>query len=1078
MARLARAVLAGLTLMALVIGLPILLARYGSWPIHQVPTASQLSDAPGQALTDDAVFAILTVAAWATWAAFTLSVLLELVAAVRGASRPTLPYLGPIQHGARQLVASFLMTATLTGPFASHRVAAAPALPPLSAVARPPVAAVIHEEPPPQAPSDEPPDGQVTPIEDLPVVRVARGDSPWSMAERHLGDGLRWRELWDLNRGVPQADGRAWVVEDQIDIGWQIRLPADAVDVPAPGATEPADGGSAADAAGEHLVVPGDTLREIADAELGDPERYPEIFESSQVIEQPGGNRLTDPDLILPGWTLRLPDAAPAPAEPAAPSGPADTPSPNGSAPSTTTTTGPSPTTNPPSTETSVARITPGPPTSEVEPASPPATVDVGADDATPGEGDEAGSAGESVLTALGTALAGITGATVLATGVAALIRQRRRRRPARSRPRRPTDTELAIVRASDVPLVRWAGQSLGAMAIRLDPKRVDGVPVAIELSDQTGIELLWDAPQPDPPEPWQVVAGGWAWRLPYDPDAPVPADEHPSPLPALVTVGRRDGRQLLVNLEALGSLAICGDETAAEALLQAMVLELATSEDLADSYLTLAGVEAGPTEGMDRVESTTVDEAIHQLAAVDRSVADLLGGDATTTFAVRCGPKGTHVEASVYVVDGTASSGEDVLGEALTAAVPHHGTALVVLGDAPGAAARLTVSSDGSAHLAPLGLDFEAAGLPPETSDLLRHLLESETDEDVEELGVEADTDATVLVEPVAATDVGTNRLDGTGLDDSVLLGQAVIDLRAVDYPLDEANPAAAEPRINGNGRAAAITGVADGAHGDDSTDHGEPLVPHPCLLVKVLGRPHVPDRPDLGRRETVLAAYLACHDGPATTSGVQDAIWNGRAVESKTLWNLIARTRRALGSFDDGTPVMPQADRIKGTITLGPGAMSDLTVLRTSYERAVESSSAEAIPLLQNALDLIEGPPFDAPGYDWAHHTHQYVAEASALIEQTAVLLAKVAQADGNTDLARHALVQGLRALPGNEVLYRQRMHLEHDAGNPAGVKAAYAELVRLLQDLDTDPSEITVETYESLIKTACQTVVISRP
>ena len=44
-------------------------------------------------------------------------------------------------------------------------------------------------------------------------MRVARGDSPWSLAERHLGDGLRWRELWDLNRGVPQADGRAWVVD-------------------------------------------------------------------------------------------------------------------------------------------------------------------------------------------------------------------------------------------------------------------------------------------------------------------------------------------------------------------------------------------------------------------------------------------------------------------------------------------------------------------------------------------------------------------------------------------------------------------------------------------------------------------------------------------------------------------------------------------------------------------------------------------------------------------------------------------------------------------------------------------------
>ena len=184
----------------------------------------------------------------------------------------------------------------------------------------------------------------------------------------------------------------------------------------------------------------------------------------------------------------------------------------------------------------------------------------------------------------------------------------------------------------------------------------------------------------------------------------------------------------------------------------QHQLLPGATSEDLADSYLTVAGVEAGPADGLDRVERATVDEALDQLAAADRSVADLLGGDATTTFAVRCGARGTHVEASVFVVDGSTSSGEGRLAEALPAAVPHRGTALVVVGDAPGAAARLTVSSDGSAHLAPLGLDFEASGLPSETSDLLCHLLESEVDEDVEENGMEDDAGPSVLVEPVAA--------------------------------------------------------------------------------------------------------------------------------------------------------------------------------------------------------------------------------------------------------------------------------------------------------------------------------------
>ena len=84
--------------------------------------------------------------------------------------------------------------------------------------------------------------------------------------------------------------------------------------------------------------------------------------------------------------------------------------------------------------------------------------------------------------------------------------------------------------------------------------------------------------------------------------------------------------------------------------------------------------------------------------------------------------------------------------------------------------------------------------------------------------------------------------------------------------------------------------------------------------------------------------------------------------------------------------------------------------------------------------------------------------MAEASALIEQTTVLLAKLAQADGNTNLARHALVQGLRALPGNEVLYRQRMQLEHDTGNFTGVTAAYDELMDLLGELAAEPTTLT--------------------
>jgi hypothetical protein len=256
------------------------------------------------------------------------------------------------------------MTATLTGPFASHRVVAAPALPPLGDVARQPVAAVIHEEPPPQAPADTAGD-PATPIEDLPWCgspgATARGRWRSVISGTGCGGGAVGPEP-----GCPQADGRAgW---------WRTRSTSAGRSFPPTQSTSRA--GDRNRPAGRRLrpgalVVPGDTLREIADAELGDPERYPEIFEASQAIEQPGGARLTDPDLILPGWTLRLPSPTPVPAEPAAPSGPTATPHPNGSPSLTTTTTGPPPTTDPSSTEPSVATTAPAPPTSEVDGPTP-----------------------------------------------------------------------------------------------------------------------------------------------------------------------------------------------------------------------------------------------------------------------------------------------------------------------------------------------------------------------------------------------------------------------------------------------------------------------------------------------------------------------------------------------------------------------------------------------------------------------------------------------------------------------------------------------------------------------------------
>ena len=86
----------------------------------------------------------------------------------------------------------------------------------------------------------------------------------------------------------------------------------------------------------DYVVERGDTLWDIADEQLDDPTRYPEIVAASDDITQPDGRQLTDPDLILPGWTLHVPtDTTPAHVQPTEPAT-APTPEPASAADSPT----------------------------------------------------------------------------------------------------------------------------------------------------------------------------------------------------------------------------------------------------------------------------------------------------------------------------------------------------------------------------------------------------------------------------------------------------------------------------------------------------------------------------------------------------------------------------------------------------------------------------------------------------------------------------------------------------------------------------------------------------------------------
>jgi nucleoid-associated protein YgaU len=106
-------------------------------------------------------------------------------------------------------------------------------------------------------------------------VRVVFGDSLWKLAEQHLGNGARWRELAALNPELSDPD--------HVQVGDWIRLPSAEL--------KPA----------KRIVVRmGDTLWSVAQAEFGNPFAFTCIAYANPQIQSA--------DLIRAGQALVLPE--------------------------------------------------------------------------------------------------------------------------------------------------------------------------------------------------------------------------------------------------------------------------------------------------------------------------------------------------------------------------------------------------------------------------------------------------------------------------------------------------------------------------------------------------------------------------------------------------------------------------------------------------------------------------------------------------------------------------------------------------------------------------------------------------
>ena len=257
---------AGLALLAVVLGMPaLLLLTLGPPPI---PSGLSLAVLTG-AVSVNALLGVLIWVLWLAWLQFTVCAAVEAVSALRGNGLPRhVPLSGGMQTLARRLVIAALLVTTAASPATAAPVVLAPASEPVAAVQAEDGAQADQS---PQAAQPAPEDdaavageaaqetGDVTyrlgdAVIDpevgaqlvgrrVYVVQPPQGhyhDNLWDIAERSLGDGRAYQQIYDLNAGRVQPDGRALELARLIQPNWYLIMPEEAADIPRVEAVSPA----------------------------------------------------------------------------------------------------------------------------------------------------------------------------------------------------------------------------------------------------------------------------------------------------------------------------------------------------------------------------------------------------------------------------------------------------------------------------------------------------------------------------------------------------------------------------------------------------------------------------------------------------------------------------------------------------------------------------------------------------------------------------------------------------------------------------------------------------------------------
>ncbi|SOC52852.1 DNA-binding transcriptional activator of the SARP family [Blastococcus aggregatus] len=1039
--RLLKAAGALVVLIAVVVGVPLLLAALQLVP-HSLPSLGEV--ATSLKVRDDGRLAqiVLATGVWVCWALFTLSTAAELMGLVRDRPAPPLPGLRIFQRPAAALVTAVAVGLTVAPAFASASpsgtASARPPLPVvtvstgLSASAQQDIGVRVTQT---ASAHSTPEDPTATP----PTYQVQRRDTLWALAERYLGDPLRYPEIVDLNAAAVGPD-------NEINPGTLLVLPADASGLPPAGGVPEPTGASVAE---EVTVEPGDTLWDLTEEVTGSGEDWRQAWELNRGRIQPGGATFTDPSLIRPGWTLSIPRSVDSPEpEPSPPIPPAPAPRPtepplppSGEAPTASV---PAPD-NPPSTPSGAAA-----PDAE---SSPTQQSESPTEDGAP-ELPMVAFAGGGLL------LAG--------TSLAALLRYRRRqfrhRRPGRvisSTPPELLDAERTLLMAGSAGSadVSWLDQALRSLVHGLstvEGARLPDVVAACTTDDV--LTLVLASPSPQAPEPWTVDFNGTRWSIRRG--DPLTYDEHRrtrffAPFPTLASVGHTAaGEHWLVDLERVGAISLSGDSERCLNLARFLAAELAHNSWSEMLQVTMVGFgEELAKINTDRLTySEDVEKAIAALSGRLESVTDAIRVAATDVLGGRLHDVAADAWAPhVLLIASDAAQDGDSLAELVTAIrqqPARSAVAVVLVHDTDltdDVRWRLTIDDDGVLRIPALDLELIAQQVPAhEAAQLGQVLALASVTEDRpvppshgnQSWDAHADACGGLRVERAGTS--RRERPDSVAADERspgptkkpLSTTSSVLPLPTQSY-LDQAATTEQDLQALAPATDEGIRGQVESADpglDEDLADWADPSCPRPKLTllgpVLVRAQGSLPERNPRRQFYTEIVAYLATRPGGVTSERYATAIWpNEPDVVGKTkVRQSISVVRAWLGTDPDtGADFLPSGltAAAAGRYRID-GMLIDAELFRRLRVRGL-ARGADGIADLCAALDLVTGRPFDLPtqrqgavgGYRWlVDEDGRLDLEYAAMIADVAHTVATHHLAAGRPEFAAAAAEVALKA------------------------------------------------------------------